>query len=467
MIPPRTGVPPLRRTSSRPSAPPGAPLGLRRRDLLRTGAALTAGVGLAGGLSACGSSSSGAPIESGDVPLALWTHDDGYIKFFTEAAPLAEENSDFTYDLTVTKSDASDLVTKLIAQAVAGTGTPDVAGLEIGAFARMLRGDITSELLADLTADVEPFQDDLIAGRLTPFSKDGALYALDSDTPVTVLYHRSDEFERLGIDPEFGTWENLAEIGRSLAETEEVSLGAIAVNDPGGTVQCFHIHLLQRGGDLFDADGNPTLQTPEAEETLAFLVDGVQSGFLATVADMYGPSIQSGLKSGKILAVNMPSWFSSYGIQPNVPEQAGQWRVAAVPVFEGGGHRTGVGGGTGFAALRDKPATAAARNLVVSTYLDPAQQVKRYKDMGYLPTLRSVYDDPELLSLGNEYFGGQKLFEIFRDVIDDVPEVHQSADTAIMNTVLSGHVLRAFKGDVSPAQALADATDDFRGQAKG
>lgn len=464
---PRIGVPPFRRALPIPSASPPTSGGLRRRDLLRSGAALTASLGLSGALAACGSNSSGASIESGDAPLALWTHDDGYIKFFTEAIPLAEEKSDFTYDVTITKSDASDLVTKVIAQAVAGTGTPDVAGLEIGAFARMLRGDIAPELLTDLAPDVEPFKDDLITARLTPFSKDGALYALDSDTPVTVLYHRSDEFDRLGIDPEFGTWENFAEIGRRLAETDEVSLGAIAVNDPGGTVQSFHIHLLQRGGDLFDADGNPTLQTPEAEETLAFLVDGVQSGFLATVADMYGPSVQSGLKAGKILAVNMPSWYSSYGIQPNVPEQAGQWRVAAVPVFEGGGHRAGVGGGTGFGALRDKPATAAARNLVVSTYLDAAQQVKRYKDMGYLPTLRSVYDDPELLSLENEYFGGQKLFEIFRDVIDDVPEVHQSADTSIMNTVLSGHVLRAFNGDVSPSQALAAATEDFRGQAKG
>ncbi|UVY84044.1 extracellular solute-binding protein [Brachybacterium sp. NBEC-018] len=440
--------------------------GLRRRDLLRAGALTAAGAGIAGTLGACASSPSAA-IASGRVPLSLWTHDDGYIDFFTEAVPVAEDSSDFTYDVSVTKIGAADLVTKLIAQAVAGTGIPDVAGLEIGAFSRMLRGEIAPELLVDLSEDVQSYADDLIAARLTPFSKDGALYALDSDTPVTVLYHRSDEFDRLGLDPDFGTWEDFAEVGRTLAQNEGLSLGAVAVNDPGGTVQSFHIHLLQRGGDLFDADGNATLQTPEAEEALAFLVDGVQSGFLTTVADMYGPSIQSGLKAGKILAINMPSWYSSYGIQPNVPEQAGQWRVAALPVFEGGGHRTGVGGGTGFGALRDKPATAAARNLVVSAYLDPAQQVKRYKDMGYLPTLRSVYDDPELQGLENEYFGGQKLFEVFRDIVDDVPEFHQSADSSIMTTVLSGHVLRAFKGDVSPAQALADATDDFRGQAKG
>jgi multiple sugar transport system substrate-binding protein/arabinosaccharide transport system substrate-binding protein len=449
-----------------PSTPAHRPPALRRRDLLRGGAGVALGLSTTGALSACGGTTDAA-IESGQVPLDLWTHDDGYIDFFTEAIPVAEQDSEFSYDMSITKIGASDLVTKLIAQAVAGTGTPDVAGLEIGAFSRMLRGDIAAELLVDLSEDIQPFGDDLISARLTPFSKEGAVYAVDSDTPVTVLYHRSDEFERLGIDPDFGTWENLAEIGRKLAGTDQLSLGAFAVNDPGGTVQCFHIHLLQRGGDLFDADGNPTLMTPEAEETLAFLVDGVQSGFLATVADMYGPAIQSGLKSGKILAVNMPSWYSSYGIQPNVPEQEGLWRVAALPVFEGGGHRAGVGGGTGFGALRDKPATDAARNLVVSGYLDPAQQVKRYKDLGYLPTLRSVYDDPELLALENDYFGGQRLFEIFRDIVDDVPDVHQSADTSIMNIVLSGHVLRAFRGDVSPARALADATDDFRGQAKG
>src|SRR5699024_1883966 len=184
---PKIGIPPFRRTSPTHSAPPPASGGLRRRDLLRSGAALTAGLVLSGALSACGSNSSEAPVESGTVPLALWTHDDGYISFFTEAIPLAEENSDFTYDVTVTKSDASDLVTKVIAQAVAGTGTPDVAGLEIGAFARMLRGDIASELLTDLTPDVEPFKDDLIEARLPPFSKDGALYAFDSDTPATVL----------------------------------------------------------------------------------------------------------------------------------------------------------------------------------------------------------------------------------------------------------------------------------------
>src|SRR5699024_8915348 len=122
----------LARRLSSPSTPTSRQPGLRRRDLLRGGACVGLGLSTAGALSACGGTTD-ATVESGKVPLELWTHDDGYIDFFTEAIPVAEERSKFAYDLSITKIGASDLVTKLIAQAVAGTGTPDVAGLEIGA----------------------------------------------------------------------------------------------------------------------------------------------------------------------------------------------------------------------------------------------------------------------------------------------------------------------------------------------
>jgi ABC-type glycerol-3-phosphate transport system substrate-binding protein len=439
---------------------------MTRRAMLRS-LALAASTGaLALGGAGCGSADV-TPQRSGAVDLSFWTHDEGYVKFFTAAEPVAEEQSLFTYELHITRTGSNDLVTKLIAQAVAGTGTPDIAGLEVGAFTRMLRGDIAPELLAGLNDRIQPVKDDLLPARITPFSKDDVLYALDSDTPVTVLYYRKDEFERLGIDPEFGTWEEYRKVGAKIAQDEGTAIGAFTVNDPVATVQNFDQVLLQRGGALFDKSGSPTIETPEAEEALDLIVDGVQNGYIATVADMYGPAIQSGLKAGKIIAVNMPSWYQTYGLEPNVPEQAGKWRIAPLPTFEAGGHRAGVAGGTGFSALKDKPGTEAALDLVTSAYLDPAQQVKRYKDMGYLPTLRSVYDNAELRAVENEFFGGQRPFDVFRDVIDDVPSFYQSADLPIMQTVLSGHILRALKGTVSSSRALSDAAEDFRGQAKG
>ena len=75
----------------------------------------------------------------------------------------------------------------------------------------------------------------------------------------------------------------------------------------------------------------------------------------------------------------MPNWYEVYGLQANVPEQEGMWRVAPLPRFEGGGGRTGVGGGTGFGALRGKAATDAGVHLVTTAYLEPSQQIARYK----------------------------------------------------------------------------------------
>lgn len=439
---------------------------LSRRDLMRWGAVALGGASMSAVLASCARAPAAA-VTRGAVDLSFWTHDEAYATFFSEALPLAERATDFSYSLSVTRSGAADLVTKLLAQAIAGTGTPDVAGLEIGSFARLLRGSIAAELLEDLTPLADEFGDDLIAARRAPFSKDGALYALDSDTPMTVYYYRADRFEELGLPlpAEAGTWEEFLAAVTPVSEREGVAFGAYSVgSDLGQVVQGFQFMLLQRGGNLFTADGDLSIETPEAEDALRLITDAMRTGTFTTVTDYYGGSIQTALGDGRILGIVMPSWYASYGIKPNVPDQAGLWRVAELPRFAGGGGRTAVGGGTGFAALRNKPGTTAAVELLRATYLDPAQQVKRFQDMGYLPTLRSVYDAPEMQGLTDEFFGGQDVFEVYRGIVDDAPDMYQSEDVTVLNTVLSGALLRAYRGDVSPSEALATAAADFRGQ---
>ncbi|MFJ9176496.1 hypothetical protein [Streptomyces sp. NPDC102360] len=63
----------------------------------------------------------------------------------------------------------------------------------MSAFPRMLRGDIAERLLRDLGEDVARtpgLKEDLLPARTAPFSKDGKLYGLDSDTPLIVHYYQ-------------------------------------------------------------------------------------------------------------------------------------------------------------------------------------------------------------------------------------------------------------------------------------
>jgi multiple sugar transport system substrate-binding protein/arabinosaccharide transport system substrate-binding protein len=374
----------------------------------------------------------------------------------------------FSWHLDDTQIGATDIVTKTIAQAIAGRGTPDVAGLEIGAWPRLLRGDLAAELLEPLDDAVAGIRDDLLTVRTAPFTKDGHLYALDSDAPLVVYYYREPEFQRYGIPTDAETWEDLADAAARAHDRHDVAIGAVVAggSELGQTVQAFDMLLMQRGGTLFDENGDLAVDSPEAADALTFLVRGVQEGWITTVSNYFGPPAQAALESGKLLGQWMATWYKQYGLQALAPEQTGQWRIRPLPRFAGGGSRASFTGGTGFAALRGKENTLAGVDLVTYAYTTPEELIRRYIDLGYLPTRRSVFDDPQLLAIEDEYCGGQRMFEVFRDVVDEAPVFHLSENKPILDTVLSGAILQAFRGDLSPRQALRRAADDFRGQTR-
>ncbi|MFI9758869.1 ABC transporter substrate-binding protein [Streptomyces sp. NPDC051963] len=436
-----------------------------RRTLLRSALGLGAGAALA----ACGAGST-TVRTSGDVTLSLWTHDPGYEAFFTKGIPDADRLTDFRYRLKVTRAGAADLVTKLLAQAVAGRGTPDLAGFEIGSFPRMLRGDIAPRLLHDLTPDIAAvpgLKNDLLPARTAPYSMDGSVYALDSDTPMVVYYYRDDLFTEYGLSDTVPTWEEFAELGARVHQDHDASLCVVSTagSDVGQVVQSFQMLLYQRGGAFFDADQNLVLDSADAEEVLRFLCDGLRSGFVVDISDYYGAAMQTALKQGKVIGLPMAIWYKNYGLLPNVPEQKGKWRVRALPRFTKGGGVTAAAGGTGFGVLKDKANTRAATEFLLNTWLTHDGQVRRFIETGYLPTRRSVFEDPRLNALTDEFCGGQRLFRLYRSLLPDVPAFHQSPDQSILYDVLAGNLLRAYHGDLSPRQALKQTARDFRDQA--
>ena len=438
-----------------------------RRSLLKLGLGLgtaaVAGTSLAG----CGSGTAGALVASGAVDLSLWTHDQGYINFFSEVAKDPAKAAPFNYNIQVTKSGSTDLITKMIAQAVADRGTPDLVGVEIGNYSRLRRKNLAPELFVDLTPATAKVSSDLITSRTAPYSSDGALYALDSDAPLVTYYYRDDLFTQLGIPEGFQTWEEFAELGARVRTSTDVSFGALAVgSNLPQVIQGFDMLLQQRGGELFDAQGALAIESEEAEDVLAFIAKGLASGFLTSVSDYYGPSIQAALKSGKLAGLWMASWYKTFGLLPNVPDQKGLWRIRPLPRFSGGGSRAAFAGGTGFAVLKDKPNTDAATHLLAAAYLDPQEQIRRYQMLGYLPTLRSVFNDPALLSITDDFCGGQRLFDVYSDVIGEAPAQNLSPNKAILDTVLSGYLLQAYKGNISPREALRQAAAAFRGQTR-
>ena len=189
------------------------------------------------------------------------------------------------------------------------------------------------------------------------------------------FYYREDLFDKLGIDPEMATWEELQQAGARVGK----AFGVVGNGTRGDAMTTFRQLYKQRGKNLYDAEGNATIDTPEAVEVLQFMVDSVKSGFFLTVPDEYGAPIAAALKSEKLIGIEMPDWYIAYGLKANVPDQEGNWRARKLPMFAAGGELRRDCGWHGFAVLKDKPNTTAAMDLVKQTYLTKEGQLLRLK----------------------------------------------------------------------------------------
>lgn len=438
---------------------------LRRRTLLRAGLAATAGLAAAPALAACGTASS-APLRSGPARINLWTHDPGFIKTFQTAITDTSlmRGSRFDHSLEVTSAAPGDVMTRMIAQAVADGNTPDLAGLVIDQFPRVMGSSIAENLFLDLTDTVRPYGADLL--KLAPYTVDGIPYGLDSDNSISVLYYRHDLFEKYRVPASVETWEELLQHGERLHKDHRVSVGMVSTGDNGSIVSSFLQLLLQRGGGFFDVAGDLILDSPEALEVLRFMADGVRSGALLALPDPYGSACAAALKSGRLAATAMPNWYNAYGLQANVPDQRSRWRMRTLPRFAGGGHIASTLGGTAFAVLKNKPTTQAALDLLQRVYLSREGQILRYRSGGFLPTLKPLYQDAELVRIKDPYLGGQQVFDVYAKAAADLPLLHQAPGMQILADVLGGPVLDALKGRTSPPAALKAGLTAYRQQVK-
>ncbi len=437
-----------------------------RRNLLRAAGLLGGGLAAAPLLAACSGGSGGSSsnaVKSGPVTIDFWTHDPGYVKTYTAMAKTLTETkkTPFQYTLKFTTLAADAVVTKMLAQAQAKTGTPDVVGVEVSQFPRTMKNKIASSIFVNWTELLSAQEkSDLL--RQADYAVDGQTYAIESDTCPTVLYYRQDLFAKLGIDPQVATWEDLQKAGAKSGK----AFGICPNGTPGDAMGTFRQLYQQRGKNIYDAQGNPTFDTPEAVEVIQFMLDGVKSGFFLTVPDAYGAPNAAALKSEKLIATFMPDWYIAYGLQANVANQKGKWRMRKLPTFAAGGSFGATLGGTGFAVLKDKPNTTAGIDLVRQTYLTKEGQLLRFKTAGYLPTLKSLYTDPDFTGYQDPYLGGQKVFEVYKGIAEAAPPYYQNANLPVLNDVLGGQIQQVLAGKTSPSAAVKQAASAYKSQAQ-
>ena len=394
-----------------------------------------------------------AAQDASEVTLTMWTHDDSLVKFFNARAEEWKErypDINFTFDFEVVPSVFDVVLTNL----AAGEGIPDLLGIEQGVFPRFMQGGIIESKFLDLTDLLADDYDLIVEGRHTPYTYQGRVYGVDSALCGVVYYYQPAIFEERGLSVPT-TWDEFMDTGAILAE-EGIALSYLI--DHGGM---FMMYLLQRNGEIFNEHGEFVLPEEEnrgiAIEVLNLMREGIESGAITVIAgsEAWGPTPITAYREGRIAGTIMPDWYSDYILKPQAEDMAGQWRIAPMPAWDDGrGHKTTVWGGTGFAVSRESENAKYAWELLQYTYVTLENQIKRYEEIAYYPTMPAAFHDERIVGLSDAYYDGQKTGEVFAEIVDDVPIWYQSVFRAAFEQQMSAELVAFYEGAISAEETI-------------
>jgi trehalose/maltose transport system substrate-binding protein len=248
---------------------------------------------------------------------------------------------------------------------------------------------------------------------------EGRLVAMPWFTNAGVLYYRRDLLDRHGL-PVPETWQDLAATARRVMEAERAAgqprLWGFVFQGrayEGLTVNALEWVNSHGGGTIVAPDGRITIDNPAAAAALARAAGWIGSIVPQGVLNYAEEEARAVFQSGN--AVFMRNWPYAWPLL-NAPDSAVRDRVGVAVLPRGageGGRHSGTLGGEQLAVSRYSRHPAEATALVMHL-VSRAEQKRRAIVAALNPTIRDLYDDPEVLA-ANPFFA--TLRETFENAV--------------------------------------------------
>jgi multiple sugar transport system substrate-binding protein len=192
---------------------------------------------------------------------------------------------------------------------------------------------VDSGVIANGSEQIEA-QDDIYPGLAAAFSVDGELYCVPKDFSTLGLLYNKDLFDAAGVEYPTSdwTWDDLQSASETLTSGDVV--GASIAADRNRWLALFY----GNGAQVFDADGNPVVNSPEAVASLDAYAGLVSSGVAKTPADLNAGWNGEAFGQGKAAMTIEGNWAIGY-LNETFPDL--NWGVAEIPMAPGAeGHGT-------------------------------------------------------------------------------------------------------------------------------
>jgi len=341
-----------------------------------------------------------APIASAQTPLKMWTFiatsgtDPRSAALKSVVDNFNKSQKDFVVEV---ESIPFARIDNSVIQATAAGQGPDILNVYSDQLALHVSAKTIMPLDELLAKEPDTFRNDFVT-KLDFFSFDGKKMAVPWETRVWLLWYRADLLKAAGLGvPK--TLDELATTGAKLStdQTMGFSFGASTGALGAGAIETFIPLLWAAGGDVFDASGKATINSPAGVRVVTWMRDLVaKKAMRQSVVSMTIDDVMSSFKAGTTATTIL-----------------GSFRVAAGRASAATGPNLATAPIPGWTADKPSPARLAGQTLTIGAntkhrdgawrfiqyYLSPESQLA-FARAGVMPSRLSTYtnayfkDDP-------------------------------------------------------------------------
>ena len=240
----------------------------------------------------------------------------------------------------------------------------------------------------------------------------GALYALPYVGNSQLFFYRKDLFEKHSLKEPL-KWEDVQVAAKTIQEKETEgtkTYGYVMRAAQGNAAVADFMPIFWAfGGEMFDASGKPTVNSPEGINALKFMLElGKYSppGYASFNADEVGAHL---LQGSAAMSINWPAWISSFS-DSSKSKVIGKMAFTTLP----GAVKNGQAEIGNWLIAIPKDARNAEAAIDFLLWATKAEQMKLSALRGNPPTRKSLFQDPELVGKFPSYPAQLKSLETSR-----------------------------------------------------
>ena len=296
-------------------------------------------------------------------------------------------------DIEPVGTPTADIHTSVQTQAAAGD-PPDVAQIGLSKFAFVLENlpYVPYNEFVD-PAELDAHLAGMLPSVVAVAERDDELVGIPYSLSTPTLMINADLFREAGLDPADPprTWEDAEAAALAIVDAGAQGLYVDAANEAKSDFLTQTL-VNSNGGQVMDAEGTPTFDSPEAVGAMAMLADLTASGAQPAVSESEALAL---FEAGE-LGMFVTSTATLAGL---VEATAGQFELATagIPAFGDLPLAPTVSGAALF-VFADDPARQAAAWEFVSFLTGDRGQTIVSSQIGYLPLRPAIVEDPDGLA---------------------------------------------------------------------